>query len=187
MIYHSVAEIFAALDESHARFAESVGQLGESDQLAERPMPDGWSIAEIVEHVAIVDSQIAKLAGMMLHKATSAGAISTTAAGGAFAPVSVEELVARSHVEKYRAPETAVPRGGVSIRDSLARISRAHETLKQLRPSIEATDGTAVNYPHPAFGALNLYQWLVMVAIHKDRHAGQIAVVKETISQQRRM
>ena len=185
MIYHSVAEIFEAIDESHARFAESVEQLS-ADAQARRDAPERWSIAEVVEHVATVESQIAKLAGMMLHKAASASSDASPsrdeAAPASFAPVSIDDFVARSRTEKYRAPESALPRGGASISDSLARLERVRETLSELRPRIEAVDGTAVSYPHPAFGPLNLYQWLIMVAVHKDRHLRQIKAINETLN-----
>ena len=183
MIYHSVAEIFEALAESHERFTQGVGQLSADDELQQRPAPERWSIAEIVEHVAIVESSITKLIGMMLHKAASAGA-PLPDRGGRIAPISIEDFVARSLKEKYRAPEMALPRGA-SITDSLARLERARETLRELRPSIEATDGTTVNYPHPVFGPLNLYQWLIMVGVHRDRHLRQIEAIKETMNAER--
>jgi hypothetical protein len=184
MIYHSVAEIYEAMDDAHARFAERVGQLSDDAQ-ARRDAPERWSIAEVVEHVATVESQIGKLAGIMLHKAASASPSGEGAAPASFAPVSIGDFVARSLTEKYRAPETALPRAGASISDSLARLERARETLRELRPRIEVADGTAVSYPHPAFGPLNLYQWLIMIAVHKDRHLRQIEAIEETMSAER--
>lgn len=46
-----------------------------------------------------------------------------------------------------------------------------------LRAAVASADGLAleaVRAPHPVFGDLNLYQWIVFVAAHEERHAGQI-------------
>ncbi|HEV2706964.1 MAG TPA: DinB family protein [Pyrinomonadaceae bacterium] len=171
MTFNSIDEIYEALDAAHARFAETVNGLDEA--VAEfRTAPDRWSIAEVAEHVAMVESQVVRLASMMVERAPAA------ADGQAFAPVSIAEIAERALKEKFQAPETAIPRGGASVSDSLARLERAHAALRELRPRIERTDGTAMSYPHPVFGTLNLYQWLVMVGLHKDRHAQQIAQLK---------
>lgn len=179
MTYHSVAEIYAATDDAHARLVDSIAHLSAGDEQL-RFAPEQWSIAEIVEHVAIVEGHIAKLAGMMLHQAASAGAPPAPHRDGRITPISIEEEIAQSLREKYEAPATARPRGGVAIADSLARIERAREIFSELRPRIEAIDGASVSYPHPIFGPFNLYQWLVMVGVHKDRHRRQIEAVKET-------
>lgn len=178
MTFNSIAEIYEALEESHARFAGTVAGLAEGAE-AFRAAPDRWSIAELAEHVAMVESQVVRLAATMLERAPAEAALAT-ADERAFAPVSVAEIATRAAGEKYQAPETAVPRGGASIADSLARLDRAHARLRELRPRIERTDGTMMSYPHPVFGPLNLYQWLVMVGLHKDRHARQIEQLKES-------
>jgi hypothetical protein len=39
---------------------------------------------------------------------------------------------------------------------------------------VEATDLNATGYPHPAFGPLNLYEWLAFIGIHEARHLRQV-------------
>jgi hypothetical protein len=173
MTFNSIDEIYAALEESHARFTEAVAGLDEG-VVGFRAAPERWSIAEVAEHVAIVESQVVRLASKLLEHAPA------LADGREFSPVSVAEIAERASKEKFQAPETAIPRGGASVADSLARIERAHTSLRELRPRVERADGTVVSYPHPVFGTLNLYQWLVMVGLHKDRHARQITQLKES-------
>ena len=55
------------------------------------------------------------------------------------------------------------------------RATRA--ALEELRPRFAATNLSGVSYPHPAFGPLNLYEWLILLGIHKDRHLRQIEAV----------
>jgi uncharacterized damage-inducible protein DinB len=172
MIYHSVAEIFDSIDETRERLKERVANLS-AEQESFRPSSGGWSIAEIVEHLAILEGRLLGLLTVMVNKAEKAG-LQRGPENSQFNPVSLEQIVERSLREKYVAPETAQPQGGVSIQDSLERLRESRASLTALRPRIEATDLSSTRYPHPAFGPLDVYQWLVMIGVHEDRHLRQI-------------
>ena len=174
MNYESIDEIFAGIDESRSRLLACAENL-RGDEAQARAGNDGWTVSEILEHVSIVEDQLTKLIGMMLSKAETAG--EPAPAGLHIKPVSIEHLVERSRYEKYQAPENTRPRGGVSVADSITRMRRTRETLHALRPRLEATDLSGVRYPHPAFGPLNLYQWLIFIGVHEQRHLGQIETV----------
>ena len=51
---------------------------------------------------------------------------------------------------------------------------RSRAELHGLRPKLEAIDLSGMTYPHPAFGPLNLYQWLALIGMHEDRHLRQV-------------
>jgi uncharacterized damage-inducible protein DinB len=180
MIYNSVAEIYEANDRARARLFRSVEGLGESEQTS-RPAPECWSVAEILEHVSLVETGVVRLLRAVLRKADSAGG-SDRPAGEPFAPVSVKEFVEQAATRKYTAPEAAVPSGSLAVSDSLARLEEARAALDALRPLAERLDCTRMLYPHPAFGPLNLYQWLAFVGIHQSRHRQQIEAVRETLN-----
>lgn len=171
MAYQSLGEIFTSIDETRARLVERMGSLG-AGQETTRADAEAWSVAEIVEHLSLVEKQIVKLTTLMLMKAESSGA--QASADGSIEPLSFDHIIERSEREKYQAPETARPSGSVSIADSLSVMRSTREALHGLRPRLEATDLATVSYPHPAFGALNPYQWLVMIGFHEDRHLRQI-------------
>lgn len=171
MIYNSVAEIFDALDETRGRLRARLESISDGEQ-TRRPRPDAWSAAEIAEHLAIIEEQLSRLFPLMLTKAEAGGL--RRKEDQPFSPISVEAIVERSGREKYTAPEMARPSGKASISDSLARLERSRETVRALRPRIEALDLTSVTYPHPAFGPLNAYQWLIFLALHENRHLRQI-------------
>lgn len=172
MNYKSVAEIFDAIDETRGRLGERLAGLSTAQENF-RPSSGGWSIAEIVEHLAILEGRLLGLLTVMVSKAEKAGLPRNTA-DSSFAPVSLDQIVERSLKEKYNAPETAQPQGGVSIHDSLERLRQSRASLRALQPRFEATDLTSAHYPHPAFGPLDPYQWLVMIGVHEDRHLRQI-------------
>lgn len=171
MIYNSLSEIFDSMDETRARLRARLETVGDT-QAHTRPTPEAWSAAEIAEHLAIIEERLSKLFPLMLMKAEAGGF--ERRADQPFRPVSVEAIVERSLREKYTAPETARPKGGVSIADSISRLARSRQSIVSLRPRLEALDLTNVTYPHPAFGPLDAYQWLVFIGIHEARHLRQI-------------
>jgi hypothetical protein len=172
MTYNSVAEIFDAIDDTRQRLSQRLaGLTGEQENF--RPASGGWSIAEIVEHLAILEGRLLGLVNVMVSKAEKSG-LQRQPEETHFTPVSLDQIVARSLKEKYVAPETAQPQGGINVKDSLERLSQSRSSLRDLRPRIEATNLTSAHYPHPAFGPLDAYQWLVMIGVHEDRHLRQI-------------
>jgi hypothetical protein len=177
MIHHSVGEILSGIDDSRARLAARVENLNDA-QANFRPAPEAWSIAEIVEHVSIIERRMTQLVGMMLKKAEDGGM--RRAGEGSFAPVTIDEHVERSKQEKYTAPENARPGGKIPVADSLALMRQTRAALHELRPQIEQVEGTALQYPHPAFGPLNLYQWLAFIGAHEDRHLRQIETLMQS-------
>lgn len=181
MIYHSVAEILSSIAETRARFLGRVENLSD-EQAALRAAPGSWSIAEIVEHLAVSEPRVRMLLEKLVGKAESDGHARGASGGGGArfpAPVSIAEQVERSRVEKYDAPEAIRPTGGASVKDSLARLREARAAVEQLRPRLERVDGRAVRFPHPAFGPLDLYQWLAFLGMHEERHLRQIESILE--------
>jgi hypothetical protein len=181
MAYESLSQIFDEMDEIHARFYERVEACSAED-LSARPGAEKWSVGEIVEHVSLVEQSILKLINLLLMKAEAAGVAANT--DGSIGPISVEKIVERSQREKYNAPETALPGGNLPATDSLARMRAVREALEELRPRMLQTNLLNASYPHPAFGPMNLYEWLILIGIHKGRHLRQIeAIISEPVGQ----
>lgn len=179
MTFNSVEEILDSIDETRQRLSQRVEGLSERQENF-RAAPGLWSIAEIVEHLSLLEQRLSQMVGMMVNKAEAAAATGGSAEAKPFAPVSLDEFMERSASEKYVAPEAVTPRGGVPVADSLARLRESRAAIRALRPRIEQIDGTALLYPHPAFGPLNLYQWLALIGAHEARHLRQIETIVES-------
>jgi hypothetical protein len=175
MDFNSVPEIFEHIDRTRARLFSIVEGLSE-EQLAYSPAPDRWCVAELVEHLSIVESGVVRVLERLLSNVDESGA----AAPGTFEPVSVEEFVERSRGVKLEAPDRVRPTG-LPLADSLARLKDSRAALHALRPRIDRADGRALRFPHPAWGPLDLYQWLLFVGAHEDRHLAQIEALKQTM------
>jgi len=169
--YTSVAEIYEAIDRTRERFYRRVEGLTD-EQAGARPAPEAWSVAEIAEHLALIERSLLRLMKGVLARVEAAGGLGD-GGGALMKPFSLEHHVERARSEKYAAPEMARPKGQARLADSLAHLRRSREELRALRPRIEAADLNAVSYPHPAFGPLNVYEWLAFIGIHEARHLRQ--------------
>jgi DinB family protein len=178
MDFSSVPEIYKHIDRTRARLLSAVEGLSEEQQ-GFRPAPDRWSVAELVEHLSIVEGNVATLLDKLLSKAEASGA--GVASAEDFDPVSIEEFVERTRGVKLEAPERIRPTGR-SFADSLARLRESRAALHALRPRVERADGRAIRFQHPAWGLLDLYQWILFVGAHEDRHLAQIEALKETMN-----
>ena len=172
MSYNTVAEIYEAIDESRSRLLASVESLG-AGQENFRPDPERWSIADIVEHLSLVEGQIARLFHVMLSKAEAAGAARAEGdADAAFAaPVSIEHFDEALREKKLQAPNGACPGGQLPLADALARLHDSRAALHTLRPRLERIEehrGPAARAPRT--DPIDIYQWLLFVGSHEDRH-----------------
>src|SRR5947209_2330539 len=172
MIYKSVSQIFETIDKTRERIFKRVEEMSD-ERLNSRPAPNAWSVTEIVEHLAKIESL---LLGMMKVMLTKAESVSEKSDGAhvEFKPFSLDELIERARKEKYTAPESASPGGKEKMSDSLAQLRRSRQELHSLKPRVEAMDLSNVTYRHPAFGPLNFYQWLAFIGVHEERHLRQI-------------
>jgi uncharacterized damage-inducible protein DinB len=170
MIYNNVAEIYEAIDKTKAKLLSKFETLTE-DQLNTRENGQGWSVAEIIEHLGITGGGITKVIEKFLSEAETKGSKSD---GKFNPPLSFIEHAEKAKDKKFEAPERVRPQGAQDLSKSLTILRENQQKLKELQTRIEATDLSNTAFPHPAFGNLNLYQWLVFIGLHEQRHLAQI-------------
>jgi uncharacterized damage-inducible protein DinB len=176
MIYHTVADILAAKERAQARFKAAVSNLNEA-QANFRPDENQWTIAEIVEHVSIVNDGILRLTHKLLKEAESAPR-----------PPKPDLNLGHTSLDEngqqqgqFQAPERVRPQGGARIEDSLAKMRTSLDGLAEIRSRLEAVDLSEQMFPHAFLGPINAYQWMVLLGEHEDRHRGQIERLKATV------
>ena len=171
MEYNNVAEIFEAIDKTREQLKQKVSNLTDEQK---NSCADGWSVAEIAEHIGIVGGGINQIIAKLL-----AGAeISGVKSDGTFnPPISLVEQIASIQDKKLQAPERVHPQGNQTVAEALAKLDENRLALTELRPRIEAVDSSNAKFPHPFFGDINLYQWLALAGLHEYRHLRQIEKV----------
>ena len=159
-----------------ARYGLMAALAGLSEEQSNvKPSPEGWSVAGIVEHLAIVEDLVL-LRVQQLASAPDIGNFGDSDA------VLFGKVIDRS--VKFQAPERAHPTGK-SLLSSLERLDLTRQKIVecvQLAPPDFRTHST----PHPVLGPLDGHQWLVALAAHCARHTGQIIETRAVPSFQER-
>lgn len=154
-------------------FLESVAGLSEA-QWNFKPAPEVWSVAEAAEHIAVSEDTILGLVTEKIMK-SPAQPEKRAEVQGKDAMI-MERLVDRSH--KAQAPEILRPTHRWPNQQALVdhfkesrdrTIAYVNETNDALRDHF---------FEHPAFGLLDGYQWVLLIAGHSHRHTLQIEEVK---------
>ena len=170
-LHPRTAELIAHLAASRSELLAAVDAVA-VDRRHVRPDPDRWSVDEILEHVAIVESRITKLYTRSVDTARANGAPREADTSPVVPTIDIARIVARG--DRLIASDAVRPGGALSTDDALARLATVRATLID---AVKAADGLAIGhltYPHPFFGDMNLYQWVVFVGGHELRHAAQI-------------
>jgi hypothetical protein len=102
MVFNSLGEILAFVEKEQKRFAESSSNLNEAQEIY-RTASDRWSIAELAEHVGIVDDRVVRLTRKLLNENTPPSELP------AFQPVSLDRFAPRWN-EPFTAPEMVAPK-----------------------------------------------------------------------------
>jgi hypothetical protein len=158
--------------------AESRDQLvdataGVSDEQSKmRPTPDRWSILECVEHVGRAENG---MFGMLATQMVPSGAVGDR---------SREDRLIRGAVDRNQkviAPDKAHPVG------AFATLAEALDDFREKRGRtiayIEgyAEDLRSCSMQHPVVGLCTGHEFLILMALHPARHAGQIREVRAAL------
>jgi hypothetical protein len=171
MDHKSIDEIYAANARVRERLRAAVAEI--PDEIANaRPAGEKWSVAEIVEHVAMVNAGALRICERLLRKAAEAN-------GGVEVRMSDNFLQKAGEIAsmKVEAPEMVRPSGARSIRDSLEDLSALELKYAEAKPLFETLDGSTLTFPHPFFGDITAHEWLGLSGGHEARHIKQIEKV----------
>jgi uncharacterized damage-inducible protein DinB len=162
-------KLLALLRESRERFLQSFA--GVTDDESRRCPGDGqWSVLGTVEHLTVAEKRMLSLA-TGLRKPRPTGAPNR------------EEFfltVIANRSQKVEAPEAARPQGRfANLADAAAQFRASRDSairfVEQNTDDLRATEVT-----HPIFGEVSAYEMLIIMAKHAERHALQIAEIKNS-------
>jgi uncharacterized damage-inducible protein DinB len=95
MIYHNMAEIFTEINLARMRLTDGLPAL-HPQQATFKPLPDTWSVAQILEHLAKVDRALVTRIGKMLAELEEAEP--QVKACASFVPFSMESIVEQANL-----------------------------------------------------------------------------------------
>jgi hypothetical protein len=151
-----------------------------SDRWTERPAPESWSLTELFEHLYRVENGSARLVEKRALEARAAGHPTETDTSSMLGALDGTGLTDRSR--KLEAPERVAPTGGWTREQALESLARSRATLHD---GLRAAEGLAlctVKAPHPRLGEIDLYQWILFIGQHEQRHVQQAAEIAERLA-----
>lgn len=149
-----------------------------ADVAARRPAPDRWSVAEVLEHLARIESGVTR---MLTHFGAAAPPPGTPSpAAEAHATARLGERV-RDRGTKIEAPERVRPAGVLDPAAAFAQLEAAREAMLAAFAAANRDALDAFTYPHPLIGPLTLRSWVSITADHEARHSAQIVEIAEQL------
>lgn len=136
-----------------------------------------WSIAQILEHLVLAETGTSKLIRKLLKDRA-----------GTNPPYPEDDSVlavrpAGPNRERLtETPEAARPKGGYGKEEILSRAASTREATRVSLGMLAGADPRSLEYPHPFFGAMNLYEWLCRIVLeHERQHHLQIREIVDTL------
>jgi len=129
-----------------------------------RAAPGRWTVAECVEHIVIVEKLLLERIQKTLEKNPDPSRRSALE-GQDHALVAI----AVGRVDRWQAPEILVPTGRWPLEQQLPEFESARRLTQHFAVNSQA-DLRRHFFKHPALGDLDLYQWLILIPAHCDRH-----------------
>jgi len=158
---------------THDNFIKSISGLSQK-QWTFQPGPDRWSVAQVAEHITVAETTIMGLIQHPLMQSPAAPDKREQVQGKD--QIILRRMPDRSH--KAQAPEILRPTGRWTTEADL--IKAFEDARKANMDYIRTTNDDLRDhfFDHPAFGTLDGYQWLILLATHSARHTAQIEEVK---------
>ena len=143
-----------------------------------KPAPDRWSIAEIVEHMVVVQELVLGPIREQLAKAPAPDGRDNKLLDS----IVINQFPDRT--AKFQAPDFAKPAGRWTPEVAMDRLHKNYVRLTEYlentpdlrRHVVEAPPMKAVS--HGAYDSMDGYQWILASAAHVERHTKQILEVR---------
>ncbi|MEQ1689947.1 MAG: DinB family protein [Gemmatimonas sp.] len=172
-LHPRVAEIVDALESAHRELVEVMTTIPEDRRDA--PADDGrWSIAQHVEHLAMVEDGSGRLMSKLIKQVEATGERETEDTS---LLDSLDRFRVWTVVRRIDAPDSVRPKEGLSTTDALARLTASRSRMIAVLQRASGLALASVSAPHPAAGPLNVYQWGLICAQHTRRHIELIRAV----------
>jgi hypothetical protein len=167
-------EVLAYLDTQRAALDDAVAAAPAALR-ERRPASDRWSVAEVLDHLAAVNGSIIDFLAVQVASARKAGLGVERETSPVIPTFDPDRLLDRSR--KLTASERSQPRAGIDSGAAQAGLTRQQQALRDMLLDWDGVALSELILPHPVFGPLNVYQWVLFVGGHEGRHAAQIREV----------
>ena len=174
-----IAELLNHIDEQRVKLRAAVDSVPVEDH-GRSPAEGQWSVAGVIEHLAVVESRITELFRARVGEARANGIGDETETSLLLA--TLETDVIEDRTRRLRASTPIQPSGNL---DSATAWKALEASRAEFRSAVVDADGLAlsqISHPHLYFGPFNLYRWIAFIGSHEARHAAQIREIGEALA-----
>lgn len=165
-------EIATYLDSIRGRLARVIADTPRA-ALTVVPAPGTWSGAQIIQHLGKAEGSTAKLLEGVFAAALVAGLKAETSETSLLTSLARFEGNGDA-LRPLVAPERLRPSDDADLDASWASLQAVRERTYRAYSTVDGRDLTAVIAPHPLFGPLTGYEWLLFLGKHEERHLAQL-------------
>ena len=153
----------------------NVARIPEQDR-SRRPSADRWSVAEVLEHLAMVERGVAKLIAKRGRQTPSPDQAAAT-------PLDDTRIAhLRGRTQRREVPDFVRPSGSMNFEAALRALEETRTSLRQATLDADPAALDGCTHPHPVLGPITLRDWVHFVAHHEARHAAQVAEIAESLA-----
>jgi hypothetical protein len=165
------AEVLMYLDTTRGTLERTLAEVP-SELREQRPSPESWSIAQVIQHLALTEGRVTGMLAGFLERARESGVAARTETPPLADSFDLARVLDRSR--SVAAGEAVLPREPL---DTAAAWERLEDSRAKLRELILSAHGDAlanVSAPHRVLGTIDGYQWVLFIGAHEARHTAQI-------------
>jgi uncharacterized damage-inducible protein DinB len=150
------------------------------EAFSRQPPDGGWTGSQIVYHLGNTEGSIAKLFEGLFAKALADGLPADENTGSLLHSLDHLRVPDRAG-RRIKAPERLQPPAEPDLDASWDSLQKVRERTHRAVATVDGRDLTRLSAPHPIFGPLNAYEWVLIIGQHEERHMGQM---RETLSRE---
>ncbi len=144
-----------------------------AERWRKQPPQGGWSAAEVIAHLTMVEQAILGGAERVLQKEPTPISL--------WKRVHIPPMVSEWRTFKRQTP---IPLDPALLDEKQAMLDRFQALRQRTLAFIETNqhrDLSRWRYPHPFFGSLNIYSWLRNIYHHEIRHTKQLREIARSV------
>ncbi len=143
------------------------------EPMRRRVSDESWSVAEIIDHLRLVETSVAQVITRRAADARAKGVGEERSTESVLNTLDRLEIEAATHL--MEAPSIVRPRPYADPADAIAGLDDSRKALREAAASVSGLALGEIRQLHRGLGEeLDLYQWLVFLGQHEGRHARQI-------------
>lgn len=146
-----------------------------------RPGEGRWSVAEVVEHLALIEQGIAGLLSRKVVEARANGVGADPETSSVVASFDHSDRVI-DRTRKIDVPAVLRPSGSLNAEAGIRALEKSRAAMAAALRSANGVSLENVTQAHPVLGTMNMYHWMVATALHEDRHAAQIREIGQSLA-----